>query len=159
MISETRTETVSLAEIPPPCFLTSGFIQCQYTPLMTYVSLLMFSLIEIRKQSYLEDDEEDYLLVVLWSRFVLRSWIHLSSHYCGVLHDFPSSLRPFHLLLFLRCEVPHSRSRGPILTIGDLFLISKVQCHHLSPIQELDQHQPSLVWNQVLRDFGSSIHQ
>src|SRR5258707_10873510 len=52
MIFVTRIETVSLAEIPPPCFLTSGFIQCQY-PLTTYVSLLMHFTHRIYKRSYI----------------------------------------------------------------------------------------------------------
>src|SRR5882724_145244 len=104
MIFVTRIETVSLAEIPPPCFLTSGFIQRQYPLNDLCFSSLCLSHIEDRKQSYSGQDKEDYLMVVVWSSLILWSWIHLSSHNSGMLHDLPSSPQPFRLLLLLSHE-------------------------------------------------------
>src|SRR5258708_40220370 len=40
-----------------------------------------FTLLEYRKRSYWDNDEEDYLMVVIRSRLILRGWIHLSRHY------------------------------------------------------------------------------
>src|SRR5258705_12720916 len=107
MIFVTRTETVSLAEIPPPCFLTSGFIQRQYPLHNLCFPSYVFTLLEYRKTIILGQDKEDYLKVIVWSRLILRGRIHLSSHNRGVLHDLPSSPRPFCLLLLLSREVPH----------------------------------------------------
>src|SRR5882724_2126729 len=52
MIFVTRIETVSLAEIPPPCFLTSGFIQRQYPLHDLCFYPYVFTLLEYRKRSY-----------------------------------------------------------------------------------------------------------
>src|SRR5258705_609522 len=126
-------------------------------PLMTYVSLFMFS--HFRKRSYCGSrQKKTNLLVVLRSRFVLRSGIHLSSHYCGVLHDFPSSPRSFCLLLLLSREVPHIRPRG-LLRARHLFLISQIHGHHWPrPTRYLDRHQSTLIRNETLRHLRGPIH-
>src|SRR5258705_5457317 len=49
MIFVTRIETVSLAEIPPPCFLTSGFIQRQYPLYDLCFPPYVFTLLEDKK--------------------------------------------------------------------------------------------------------------
>src|SRR5258705_170419 len=113
MIFVTRIEMVSLTEIPPPCFLTSGFIQRQYPLLQFMFSLLCFpydSHIEDRKRSYSGTRQRRLLMVVIWSCLVLRGRIHLSHHYGSMFYNLPPSLRPFCLLLFLRHKVPHPRS-------------------------------------------------
>src|SRR5258705_3511037 len=101
MIFVTRTKTVSLTEIPPPCFLTSGFIQHQYPLHDLCFPPYVFTLLEYRKQLYCGQDEEDYLLVVVWSRLILWGRIHLRSYYSRMLDDLPSSPRPFRLLFLL----------------------------------------------------------
>src|SRR5882724_13628021 len=106
----------------------------------------------------LGQDEEDYLKIIVWSRLILRGWIHLSSHYRGMLHDFPSSPRPFRLLLLLSREVPHIRPRG-LLRARHLFLISKIHGHHWPrPTRYLDRHQSSLIRNETLRHLRGPIH-
>src|SRR5258705_13768157 len=85
----------------------------------------MFPSICFQNDHIVEQNEEDYLLVVFRSHLILRGWIQLSSHYSGVLYNFPSSPQSLSLFSFLRCEIPHPRSQGP-LAIWHLFLISQI---------------------------------